>query len=117
MPPVFDRMANCRASTEIYCKRHSFLGLPPSQRLGFQRTILRALLGTLHAKSRSVRKRNNAMTATTKMKELIMFKKSDYLTSALLAASLMCVAPLARADHEKSAAKEQCSANEFIGKK
>jgi sporulation protein YlmC with PRC-barrel domain len=62
-------------------------------------------------------KRNNAMTATTKMKELIMLKKSDYLTSALLAASLMCVAPLARADHEKSAAKEQCSANEFIGKK
>jgi len=51
------------------------------------------------------------------MKERIMFKKSDYLTSALLAASLICVAPPARADHEKSAAKEQCSANEFIGKK
>ena len=46
-----------------------------------------------------------------------MFKKSDYLTSALLAASLMWVAPLARADHEKSTAKDQCSANEFIGKK
>jgi sporulation protein YlmC with PRC-barrel domain len=46
-----------------------------------------------------------------------MFKKSDYLTRALLVTSLMCVAPLARADHEKSGAKEQCSANEFIGKK
>jgi sporulation protein YlmC with PRC-barrel domain len=48
-----------------------------------------------------------------------MFKTSKYIAIPLITVGLLLSAPILRADHEKDGvrAKDQCSANELIGKK
>src|SRR5215207_2679637 len=60
------------------------------------------------------------MSANRKSKEPIMLKTSTYITIPLVAVGLLLAAPVLRADHENDGVrtmKDQCSANELIGKK
>lgn len=45
-----------------------------------------------------------------------MRKRTNHITVSLIAVSVVALASLARADHDKDSLKDQCSANEVIGK-